>query len=112
MTMKDDYLWDGTGEPDPEVERLENLLAGYRTRRPAPEMPERPAAPTVLARPWRVYIPAVAASVVVMSIILGLWWQARQRTADGSVQSPPATDSSPNAAITVAPVPPGSSPPS
>lgn len=34
--MKDDYLWDGSGEPDPEVQKLENLLGRYRHERPAP----------------------------------------------------------------------------
>jgi len=38
--MSDDYLWDGSGEPDPEVERLERLLATLRSDRPAPELPE------------------------------------------------------------------------
>ena len=33
--MSDDYLWDGSGEPDPEVERLENLLSRYG-HQPAP----------------------------------------------------------------------------
>lgn len=28
--MNDDYLWDRTGEPDPEVQRLEKVLARYR----------------------------------------------------------------------------------
>src|SRR5580704_6639843 len=28
--MSDEYLWDGTGEPDPEIARLETVLAGYR----------------------------------------------------------------------------------
>ena len=28
--MSDEYLWDRTGEPDPEIARLETLLAGYR----------------------------------------------------------------------------------
>ncbi len=28
--MKHDYLWDGSGAPDPEVERLERLLGRYR----------------------------------------------------------------------------------
>jgi hypothetical protein len=47
--MRDDYLWDGSGEPDPEVERLERLLSRYRQRAPAPdwsqvgrEAPRRP----------------------------------------------------------------------
>src|ERR1017187_480442 len=37
--MRDDYLWDGSGEPDPEVLRLERLLGGFRSHRPAPELP-------------------------------------------------------------------------
>ena len=32
--MKDDYLWDRSGEPDPEVERLERLLSRYRHEAP------------------------------------------------------------------------------
>src|SRR5881397_1436591 len=38
--MSDDYLWDGSGEPDPEVERLQKLLAQFRSNRPVPELPE------------------------------------------------------------------------
>jgi hypothetical protein len=34
--MKDDYLWDGSGEPDPEIQKLENALGRYRHDRPAP----------------------------------------------------------------------------
>jgi hypothetical protein len=47
--MKDDYLWDGSGEPDPEVQKLENLLGRYRHNQPAPAfdqiVAERPAQP-------------------------------------------------------------------
>ena len=35
--MKDDYLWDGSGEPDPEVQKLESALGRYRHNQPAPE---------------------------------------------------------------------------
>jgi hypothetical protein len=34
--MKDDYLWDGSGEPDPEIQKLEKALGRYRHDRPAP----------------------------------------------------------------------------
>jgi hypothetical protein len=34
--MKEDYLWDGSGEPDPEVQRLEKVLGRYRHNRVAP----------------------------------------------------------------------------
>lgn len=47
--MKDDYLWDGSGEPDPEVQKLENVLGRYRHDQPAPAFDqlavERPARP-------------------------------------------------------------------
>jgi hypothetical protein len=35
-SMKDDYLWDGSGEPDPEVRKLEAALGRYRHELPAP----------------------------------------------------------------------------
>jgi hypothetical protein len=38
--MRDDYLWDGTGEPDPEIQKLESALGKFRHNRPAPEFPE------------------------------------------------------------------------
>ena len=34
--MKDDYLWDRSGEPDPEVQKLETALGRYRQNQPAP----------------------------------------------------------------------------
>ena len=38
--MTDDYLWDRSGPPDPEVERLERLLGRLRTTPPVPAWPE------------------------------------------------------------------------
>src|SRR5215472_2755603 len=32
--MRDDYLWDRSGEPDPEIVRMEQLLAAYRESGP------------------------------------------------------------------------------
>jgi len=34
--MKDDYLWDGSGEPDLEIQKLEKALGRYRHDRRAP----------------------------------------------------------------------------
>src|SRR5258708_12904170 len=34
--MKDDYLWDRSGEPDLEVQKLETALGRYRQNQPAP----------------------------------------------------------------------------
>ena len=39
--MNDDYLWDGSGDPDPEVKRLELMLSKFRHRCTAPEFPSR-----------------------------------------------------------------------
>ena len=36
--MSGDYLWDGSGEPDPEILRLEEALRPLRGTRPAPEL--------------------------------------------------------------------------
>lgn len=64
--MKEEYLWDRSGPPDPEVEELERTLAplalGTQTR-PA----RKSIATAMVARPpyWRV---AAAAAVVVMAI--------------------------------------------
>ena len=40
--MSDDYLWDGSGTPEPDVQRLEALLGRLRASRPeAPAFPAR-----------------------------------------------------------------------
>jgi hypothetical protein len=47
--MNDDYLWDCSGEPDPEVQKLEKTLGRYRHNQPARAFDEvketRPAKP-------------------------------------------------------------------
>jgi hypothetical protein len=35
--MNDDYLWDGSGEPNPEIQKLESALGRFRHDRPAPD---------------------------------------------------------------------------
>ena len=61
--MSDDYLWDGQGS-DPEVERLEKLLSGYRYKGQAPEpTASEPTAsePTRMGRwPWALALAAAA----------------------------------------------------
>jgi hypothetical protein len=69
--MNEDYLWDKSGEPDPEVQRLENLLAplGHKLdKTPVLSLP----------KPIRVpYLLAIAASLLVLG---GAVWVAWQRT--------------------------------
>ena len=42
--MKNDYLWDGDGEPDPEVQRIEKSLAQFRFSGEAPNFAAMAAA--------------------------------------------------------------------
>jgi len=68
--MKDDYLWDGSGEPDPEVQKLETVLGRYRHNQPAPDFDQIAQTHTV-KRPgnsfnwrWKYQLSAVAASLL------------------------------------------------
>ena len=36
--MSDEYLWDRSGPPDPDVERLERMLGRLRSKAPAPDL--------------------------------------------------------------------------
>ena len=69
--MNDDYLWDKSGEPDPEIQELEQILAPLRYQ-PAPlELP--------VTRRRRNYFPllAIAATVVLALLAAGLWLRVR-----------------------------------
>jgi len=68
--MSDHYLWDGSGEPDPEVQRLERLLSEFRSHRPAPELPAGS-----LRTPSRLRWSAIAAAVALMAA--GTWLTSR-----------------------------------
>ena len=71
-----DYLWDKSGEPDAEVERLEGLLGQLRHRPRAFEPPsDAPVrrAPRRLKRPL-FFRPAFAeAAAAVLMLLAGLW---------------------------------------
>lgn len=77
LIMNEPYLWDGSGKPDPEVQRLESLLAQFSHREiplalPLPQ--EVPAKPgyrhgLLLQFPWLPRFAAVA--VVVLALVAG-----------------------------------------
>jgi hypothetical protein len=72
--MPDDYLWDRSGEPDPEVERLERVLGRLREDLLVPAFP----APVKELRPsWRrLLLPSLAAAAIVL-LAGGLWLVSR-----------------------------------
>ncbi len=73
--MKDDYLWDRSREPDPEVQKLEKTLGRYRHSRPAPAFDQIADVPE--ARPPKRYfflrfpfqLAAVAATLLVAATV-------------------------------------------
>lgn len=68
LLIENDYLWDRSGEPDAEVQKLEGLLAKYRHDRPAPVFPavvqEREWAPLH----WPIRLSLAAAGAMLLAI--------------------------------------------
>jgi FecR-like protein len=75
--MSDDYLWDRSGKPDPEVAKLERVLgtlgAGDPPLRLPESMPAREVRGGVPAFAW-----AMAASVLVVAGAAALWFGSQQ----------------------------------
>src|SRR5437016_7823808 len=68
--MSDNYLWDRSGEPDPEVQNLEEIL-GTLSYQPRPlEIPNNVR--LKVNRPFFTKL-AIAAAVGLIAIALGLW---------------------------------------
>ena len=81
--MKDDYLWDGSGEPDPEVQKLENLLGRYRHDKPAPSFESIPEIAPVKQR-WgffRLKFVAPLSAVTAVLVVAALFFYLRPRYA-------------------------------
>ena len=72
--MKDDYLWDKTGQPDPEIQKLEEILGTLRYQPRPLELP-------VSRR--RSYFPllAIAASLLLALLAGGIWLRIRNQSA-------------------------------
>ena len=69
--MSGDYLWDGSGEPDPEIQRLVATLVPLRGTRPAPELDERRPRPAFSFEGWRAMAAAAAVALAVAAVIAG-----------------------------------------
>ena len=67
--MNDDYLWDRSGEPDPEVERLERVLGKYRYQ----AKPLSPALHSRLAGRRVGWIRFAAVAAAILILLTGLW---------------------------------------
>ena len=69
----DDYLWDRSGEPDPEILRLETLLGKFRHDSPTPVFPEIIPERRWVVFPWRVTLfPALVTAAVGLAAIVAV----------------------------------------
>ena len=77
MNNNDDYLWDKTGEPDPEIQELEQVLGTLRYQPRSLEIPEG-----IAPNQKRAFLPrflAIAATMAVMLLGAGLWLSLHRR---------------------------------
>jgi hypothetical protein len=80
--MNEDYLWDRSGAPDPEIERLEKTLAPlrYRHRTEVVRMPGPSRAPWAMAAAAAVVLGAVGLSQLAVPRAQDSAWQVAERT--------------------------------
>jgi hypothetical protein len=88
--MMDDYLWDKSGEPDEEVERLEELLGGLRYQ---PRELELPETLQLAHAPRRKYWPSLAAAAALILAGLAGLWLVQHRRVPVSQQPPVLAES-------------------
>lgn len=89
--MNDMYLWDYSGEPDPEIQKLENTLARFRHQGQTPGFPEIALAPRqrfwqrFLLSQWPSGLGLAAATAIILLIAaIGiLRWSQKQNASSG-----------------------------
>jgi hypothetical protein len=76
LANRNNYLWDGSGDPDPEIQKLEALLGEFRHNRPAPQFPEIVPSRRWMFFPWRMRpfpaLAAIAAGLLAIAAIIFL----------------------------------------
>jgi hypothetical protein len=76
-----DYLWDRSGDTDPEIQKLEALLAEFRHEGPTPVFPEERRWTFF---PWRMRLPVLAATAAaVATIAVGAFLLQGRKVAPG-----------------------------
>jgi hypothetical protein len=82
--MNDDYLWDKTGQPDPQIQQLEEILGALRYQPKPLVLPRR-----------KNYFPllAIAASILLAIVAGGIWLRVRSRNVAPTQQAQVKTPS-------------------
>jgi hypothetical protein len=86
--MNEEYLWDKSGEPDPEIQQLEQILGTLRYQPKTFEVPTniRPA------RRYRYLGLAAIAATLLFTLLAGIAWRSLHRK---QAELPVVADSSP-----------------
>lgn len=71
--MNEDYLWDKSGEPDPQIQELEHILAPLRYQTKTLELP--------VVRRRNYFSLAIAATLLIALLAGGLWLKSRKQQA-------------------------------
>ena len=100
----DDYLWDLSGEPDPEIQELEQLLSTLRYQPRQLEIPEglQPGRRRFALRDFKPLV-AIAAAIALIVLGAGLWLNLERRGTSGVAKTDPKpspSESSEQAAAT------------
>lgn len=94
MNIDGDYLWDQTGEPDPEIQQLEETLGTLRYQPRPLEIPAELEGGRN-GNFFRAFGPrlAIAATIAIIVLGLGLWFglQRLQRSQQSAVVNTPST---------------------
>lgn len=98
--MSDDYLWDRSGEPDPEVERLEQVLGKYRYQ----AKPLAPALKSQLSVRHGGWLKLAAVAATILIALAGTWllWVQNKKDAPITTAIEKKTEQAPH----VQPTPP------
>jgi len=99
--MNDDYLWDKSGEPDPEIQQLEQILGTLRYQPRPLEIPD-----DLVVHRRRSYFPlmAIAATFIIALLAAGLWWRVTSQKKPTPLQAE-VNHSTPAPSVNHEPVP-------
>jgi hypothetical protein len=82
--MEDNYLWDRTGEVDPEIQQLEEILGTLRYQ---PTPLRIPANIQIRRRRHFVSALAIAAAIALIAVALGIWFSLSRRQSPQPLQA-------------------------
>jgi hypothetical protein len=82
--MNDDYLWDRTGKPDPEIQELEELLGTLRYQ---PRPLRIPRDLTIARRRPFVLPVSIAAAIIMVAVLSALWFHFNRKSTPQKIEA-------------------------